>query len=331
MLTYSVGAAGGIRADSFVAPAETQSGIGPASVDFFPATGIAGSDVATSLNLVEYGTPLPAAQVTLYNAAAARVGLYSFTNVTAQAVSISGDTSAVSVTLSFGATALAWTFGNESGQVGTSCSTGAGCASGACLGGFCCNVPCASSDDSCAAATCDKGGKCVYPDNSVACGTSTCTGSTLHLTSACGSAGNCASSSAPCPGQLVCDATTNVSCLDACDADTDCVSGYSCFAPAGQQNSCAHSSAASEAMDLCTQAADSANATPPMGIAGFYACIDTGIAVQMEDPDGYCGSAYGGGPFDGWFYAGSMIGQVWSLGDNPPNVSCAPTTQVGTW
>jgi hypothetical protein len=119
-----------------------------------------------------------------------------------------------------------------------------------------------------------------------------------------------------------------MSCLDTCATDQDCAAGSTCIAVTGQPSICTHYTA-SNAMALCTQAATAANASAPMGIANFYSCIDTGIAAQMEDPDDFCGSAQGGGPFDAWFYDGASAGQVWSLTDSPS--VCAPTTQIGTW
>jgi len=183
-------------------------------------------------------------------------------------------------------------------RMGQPCGVDGDCASNVCLGGFCCSSSCPSSDQSCAATRCDASGTCIYPDSGTTCGTPACSGSTL-TTGACDSAGSCALSGVACSGNLACDTTTGNSCLAGCTVDSDCAAGFFCQV-SGTGGTCLSSAAQGEAFDLCTQAADAANATA--SIAGFYNCLTRPDSVVMTDPDGYCGSGDGPGTFTGWFF-----------------------------
>jgi hypothetical protein len=109
------------------------------------------------------------------------------------------------------------------------CAGDEACASGVCLGGFCCDAPCGATDASCAATACDGTGACVYPDGDTSCGTPSCTGAALTA-GTCDGAGSCAVTTAACPNQLACNTTDNVTCLVACASDADCAPGNVCDA-----------------------------------------------------------------------------------------------------
>ena len=108
------------------------------------------------------------------------------------------------------------------GHSGASCALDGDCASNACLGGFCCSAGCSASSASCGATACDVSGACVYPNSATACGAPGCAGATL-TTRTCDGAGNCATASALCAGNLVCDASAGMSCLASCSSVADCV------------------------------------------------------------------------------------------------------------
>jgi hypothetical protein len=70
-------------------------------------------------------------------------------------------------------------------------------------------------------------GTCFYPDNSVACGASTCSSQTQVQKRACDSAGNCIAAATTCPNNFICSGSD---CLTACSHNSDCApaNGFGC-------------------------------------------------------------------------------------------------------
>ncbi len=86
------------------------------------------------------------------------------------------------------------------------------------------NAPC-GNDGKCAA-----GGACEQTASGAACGSPSCSGSTLTLAGTCSGTGSCqGGTSEPCPGDLTCASAT--ACKAACTANTDCAGGEVCMNP----------------------------------------------------------------------------------------------------
>jgi hypothetical protein len=144
---------------------------------------------------------------------------------------------------------------------GQECAAGNECRSGHCVDGVCCESACAGSCAACSQAKTDQeSGRCVGvpaggdPDNEcavdsgnacgrdgacsgggacrvrslgTACGTASCSGSTLTPEGSCNGASACsAGSSQPCPNNFTCASGT--ACRTTCTANSHCVSGYFC-------------------------------------------------------------------------------------------------------
>jgi len=116
-------------------------------------------------------------------------------------------------------------------SLGAACTSDSACQSGVCGingTGNCCSARCDTTDTSCGATGCDTSGACVFPDNTVACGTSSCTAGLLTASN-CDGAGACVSNGGQaCPGNLACaDAThCNITCQMLGNAA--CITGAFC-------------------------------------------------------------------------------------------------------
>jgi hypothetical protein len=146
---------------------------------------------------------------------------------------------------------------------GQACTAGNQCRSNFCVDGVCCENECKGTCSACSnAKTGQNSGRCVGvpsgqdPDNEcavdaanacgrdgactgggacrvrsvgTACGTATCSGSTLTPQGACDGASSCTASAATaCPGNLTCASTS--ACRTTCSTDANCLTGYFCAA-----------------------------------------------------------------------------------------------------
>src|SRR6478752_6482220 len=144
---------------------------------------------------------------------------------------------------------------------GAACGAAGDCRSGFCVDGVCCESACdglcaacskaktgqdsgrcvgvsanQDPDNECAIdsanacgrdGTCSGGGACRVQSLGSACGTATCSGSTLTPAGSCDGASSCSAGTAQaCPGNFTCASAT--ACRTTCTADTQCVSGYFC-------------------------------------------------------------------------------------------------------
>lgn len=148
---------------------------------------------------------------------------------------------------------------------GTACTTTSQCTSGACVDGVCCENSCpglcmacsnaktgntnglcrgvqvgTDPDNECAAGaanscgqdgTCNGSGACRITGSGIACGTSSCTGSTFTAASTCNGSGTCiaAGSSSPCAGNFACGSSTGCGTTCTERSTTGCIAGYECL------------------------------------------------------------------------------------------------------
>ncbi len=138
---------------------------------------------------------------------------------------------------------------------GTACTANAGCQSGFCVDGVCCDTACTGqceacddvgSEGTCVAVKGDPHGnrtacdgdpaacggqcngtsraQCTYPASGTTCGSPTCDSGSAK-TFACDGQGSCAALAPVKCGEYACDTTA---CKTSCSGDSDCANGYAC-------------------------------------------------------------------------------------------------------
>ncbi len=134
--------------------------------------------------------------------------------------------------------------------------------------------------------TCDGKGACYTPPSGTACGSTTCSGSTLTAARTCNGAGACqAATTAACQGSLVCASMT--ACKSSCAGDGDCTTGYCaangvCTAKQADGSGCT-------ASDMCTNANCASGLCCPASYKRCgNACIPNTGCCQASDCTGVC-------------------------------------------
>ena len=195
---------------------------------------------------------------------------------------------------------------------GQSCSQGEECASGNCPGddGVCCDQPCnglceqcgdGSCDDSvqntdpdndcagvdCQPGVCDTNNRCAASPVGTSCGAApSCSGGAVTLQDMCNASGTCIDSGVDDCSPYIC---TGSACRTTCNFNSDCASGFNCYAP-----NCAP--------PIC--------ATPPCvldarGYGGSLDTLATGVTLDPSSLD-----AFVSGTFSGVFTAGNALTSV---------------------
>jgi hypothetical protein len=176
-----------------------------------------------------------------------------------QSTSGTGGSTTSGTTGSTGTTGSATSAGTAGGTLtpGAACSANAQCLSDVCgINGMgrCCRTACSIGDVICGATACDDAGACVYPVG-MACGTPSCRGNMLTV-STCNAGGTCAPEiPSPCPSHLVCNSAGSAcappQATGPCSADDECISGICGAAGTGHccTNACSTNDATCRAVD----------------------------------------------------------------------------------